>query len=103
MNFSLSLTPLARYRWMIAARGVLAAFGGYALAAAFSACCGLLLAHAGMARVDAVTSANMLAFIVYACVAMWVFATASLRRACIGVLGAAALLALGARLMGVPA
>lgn len=103
MVHALLRAPLARYRWAIAARSVLAIFGGYALAASFAACCGLLLARAGMARVDAVTSANMLSFIVYACAAIWIFAGVGLRRAARGILLAAGVLALGAWLMRVPA
>jgi len=103
MGRPFALTPLARYRWAVGVRSMLAVFGGYALAAAFAACLGLLLARAGMARVEAVTTANMLAFIAAACVAMWVFGVARLRRACIGMAGAIGVLALGAWLLRVPA
>lgn len=103
MVHTLFRAPLARYRWAIAARSVLAIFGSYALAAGFAACCGLLLARAGVARVDAVTSANMLSFIVAACAALWIFAGVRLRRASLGIALATAALMLGAWLMRVPA
>jgi len=87
---------LARYRRAVAARSVAAIFGGYLLAATFAACMSLWLQDAGMTRMDAVTTATIVSFIVHACAAIWVFATASMWRAWAGVLLPAALFALGA-------
>ena len=94
-----ALTPLARYRWAVAARSVLAAGGGYLLAASWSVCLSLLFQQTGMTRMDAVTAATMLSFVVYACAALWVFATPRLTRACIGLAVPTGVLALGAWLL----
>lgn len=89
-------TPLpASYRWLVASRSVAAIFGGYALAAAWAACMSLWLQQTGMARVDAVTTATMSSFLVHPCAAIWVFAVAGTRRAWIGIVLPAALLAAG--------
>ena len=87
-------TPLpASYRWLVASRSVAAIFGGYALAAAWAASMSLWLQQTGMTRVDAVTTATMSSFVVHLCAAIWVFAVASTRRAWIGILLPATLLA----------
>lgn len=87
-------TPLpASYRWLVASRSVAAIFGGYVLAAAWAACMSLWLQKTGMARVDAVSTATMSSFVVHLCAAIWVFAVASTRRAWIGIVLPAALLA----------
>ncbi len=82
----------ARYRWLVTSRSVAAIFGGYLVAATWAASMSLWLQHTGMARVDAVTTATMLSFIVYVCAAIWVFAVASTRRAWTGILVPAALM-----------
>lgn len=94
-----ALTPIARYRWAVAARSVLAAGGGYVLAASWSICMSLLFQRTGMARMDAVTAATMLSFLVYACAALWVFATPRMTKACIGLALPTLVLALGAWLL----
>lgn len=92
-----SLQPgLARYRWAIALRSLAAIGGGYVLAAASAAWLGRLLPLFGMSRLEAVATATMLAFIVHACAAIWVFAVANTRRAVVGIVAPAAVLALGA-------
>jgi len=91
-----SLSPLARYRWAVAARCVLGAGGSYLLAASWAACMSLLFVKAGMARMEAVTAATMLSFVVYACAALWVFATPRLGKACIGLAVPTLVLAIGA-------
>lgn len=85
---------LSRYRWTIASRSVAAIFGGYGLAAAFSACMSLVLPLAGMSRPDAVLSATMLAFVLHAIAALWAFSCASAWRTWVGILIPAVLLAL---------
>lgn len=61
-----------RYRLAIASRAGAAVGGGYALAAAVTAALSLALAQ-GMARVEAVLTATMLAWVVYAVAAGWAF------------------------------
>jgi hypothetical protein len=89
-------TALTRYRLAVAMRSVVAIFGGYALAAASAAWLGYLLPMLGMTRLDAVLTAAMLAFVVHACAAIWVFAVASTWRAALAILVPASVLALGA-------
>jgi len=78
-----------RYRGGVAARAVAAIGGGYVLTAIASALIAIALP---LSRADAVTIATLLSFVVYTCVILWVFATASALRAWIGVLAASALL-----------
>lgn len=73
---------VAHYRWAVLSRILAAVVGGYALAS---------IAAAGMAvwlpmtRVDAVVTASMLAFVVYALAVMWVFAARNTWRAWAGI------------------
>ncbi|AKQ56516.1 membrane protein [Bordetella hinzii] len=89
---------LLRYRLAVASRAVAAIGGGYVLASAAAACLAVWLP---LPRVDAVVTAQMLSFVVYACAVIWVFATYSAWRAWAGVMAPALLLAglywLGAR------
>lgn len=71
-----------RYRGGVAARAVTAIGGGYLLAATSMA---LLVRLLPMARADAVILATMLAFVVYLCAVLWVFAVASAWRALLGI------------------
>ncbi|MCC2957519.1 iron transporter [Massilia sp. IC2-477] len=71
-----------RYRGGVAARALAAIGGGYLLSSTGSYLLARLLP---LHRADAVTLATMLAFMVYPCVVMWVFAASSARRACAGV------------------
>ncbi|MEW7851310.1 iron transporter [Massilia aurea] len=89
-------TALTRYRLAVAVRSLVAIFGGYALSAACAIWLGHLLPALGMTRLDAVLTASMLAFVVHACAAIWVFAIAGTWRAAIGILVPAAVLAVGA-------
>ncbi|CAN7480939.1 DUF3649 domain-containing protein [Acidovorax sp. LjRoot129] len=61
-----------RYRLAVASRALAAAGGGYALAAGFTAALSLLLAQS-MPRVEAVLTATMLAWLMYAIAAGWAF------------------------------
>ncbi|RZJ12428.1 MAG: DUF3649 domain-containing protein [Acidovorax sp.] len=61
-----------RYRIAIASRALAAVGGGYALAAGFTAALSLLLAQS-MPRVEAVLTATMLAWLMYAIAAGWAF------------------------------
>ncbi|SAI60860.1 membrane protein [Bordetella trematum] len=82
---------MLRYRFAVASRALAAIGGGYALASAAAACLAVWLP---MSRVDAVVTAQMLAFVVYACGVIWVFATYSAWRAWGGIMVPTALLAL---------
>ncbi|MCD0504778.1 DUF3649 domain-containing protein [Bordetella petrii] len=81
---------LAQYRWAVTSRVAAAVFGGYALASAAAACLAVWLP---MARPDAVITAMLLAFVIYAIGATWVFATRNAWRAWGGLLVPAAVLA----------
>ncbi|EHK66216.1 DUF3649 domain-containing protein [Achromobacter arsenitoxydans] len=91
---------MMRYRLAVFSRTAAAILGGYALASAAAACLAVWLP---MGRADAVTTAQMLSFVVYACGVIWVFATRNAWRAWAGILGPAALLGglfLAGRMMG---
>ena len=77
-------------RVSVAGRVVLAAGGGYGIAALATALLSLTLP---MPRAEAVTTATLTSFALMLAVAVFVFAVRSLRRAALGVAGAA--LALG--------
>ncbi|MGY2490647.1 DUF3649 domain-containing protein [Cupriavidus sp. CP313] len=81
--------PGWRYRAGVASRAVAAIAGGYALAALTTAALSVWLP---MARPDAVTTATLLSFAVYAAAAVWVFAVRSAWRAWAGLALPAALL-----------
>ena len=70
------------YRGGVTARAVAAIGGGYVLAALGGALIALALP---LPRADAVTIATLLAFVIYPCVILWVFATRSALHACVGV------------------
>ncbi|MGE8617328.1 MAG: DUF3649 domain-containing protein [Achromobacter spanius] len=74
---------MMRYRMAVFSRAVAAILGGYALASAAAACLAVWLP---MGRADAVTTAQMLSFVVYACGVIWVFATRNAWRAWGGIL-----------------
>lgn len=61
-----------RYRLGVTSRAMAAIGGGYALAAGFAAALSLALAQC-MPRVEAVLTATMLAWLVYAIAAGWAF------------------------------
>lgn len=70
-------------RWPVFSRMLAAAFGGYALATSSS----LLITQLVMSSVgkyQAIHIGLMLAFLIYACAAMWVFSVSSAKRAWFG-------------------
>ena len=71
------------YRLGVASRAVAAIFGGYALTAAAIA---LLAIWLPLARAEAVLTATMLSFALYATAVIWVFAARSAWRAWFGML-----------------
>jgi hypothetical protein len=76
----------------IAARAALAVLGGYAFTYAFTAALARLLP---VDRVDALTTASLLSFVIYLVIILWVFAAASLRRVLVGLSAAVPLAAIG--------
>nr|WP_272889725.1 iron transporter [Stutzerimonas stutzeri] len=84
----------------IAARTALAILGGYAFTYAATAALARLLP---LDRVDALTTASLLSFVVYLAFMLWAFAAASVRRVLAGLSGALPLAAIGfwPQLMGV--
>ncbi|WMD23731.1 DUF3649 domain-containing protein [Achromobacter seleniivolatilans] len=74
---------MMRYRLAVFSRVAAAILGGYALASAAAACLAVWLP---MGRADAVTTAQMLSFVIYACGVIWVFATRNAWRAWAGIL-----------------
>ncbi len=85
-------TPLPlRYRLAVFSRVAAAIAGGYAFSALSALMLAQILQHwIGMARSEAVTTATLLFFVIYLCVILWVFATASALRAWAGLLIATA-------------
>lgn len=75
-----------------AARTALAVLGGYAFTYAFTAALARLLP---VDRVDALTTASLLSFVVYLVFILWAFAAASLRRVLVGLSAAVPLAAIG--------
>ncbi|GKT15881.1 DUF3649 domain-containing protein [Acidovorax sp. SUPP2522] len=61
-----------RYRLAVTSRAMAGAFGGYALAAAATAALTLALLPF-MTRVEAVLTATLLSWLVYACAVAWAF------------------------------
>ncbi|TEA79143.1 hypothetical protein [Allopusillimonas ginsengisoli] len=78
---SLSPAALRAYRLEVASRSVLAALGGYGLAALSASSLGLILP---LSPLQAALTATMLAFVLYCVFAIWVFCTATARRAWMG-------------------
>ncbi|MVW71815.1 MULTISPECIES: DUF3649 domain-containing protein [unclassified Bordetella] len=76
-------TGLARYRCAVLSRVLAAVFGGYALTASAAAALAVWLP---LARVEAVTTSAILAFVIYAIAVMGVFAARNAGRAWAGVL-----------------
>ncbi len=77
----IGLSSMARYRLAVASRALAAIFGGYLLAALVTA---LLSVGLPLARAEAVLSATLLSFAIYACAVLWVFAAGSAWRAWLG-------------------
>lgn len=74
----MKMGPVLCYRCGILARSIAAIIGGYGLAASTTALLALLLP---LSRADAVITATLLSFIVYACAVVWVFAAHTASRA----------------------
>ncbi len=93
----MSFSPLLRYRLAVASRAIAAIGGGYLLAAAVTTVLSLVLP---LSRSEAVVTATLLSFLVYACAAIWVFAAASAWRAWIGIAIPTVVLALAGVVLG---
>ncbi|WP_412556610.1 hypothetical protein [Xylophilus sp. GOD-11R] len=70
-----------RYRGGVAVRALAAILGGYGLSALAAAVIAIALPAV---RLEAAVAATMLAFVVYPCAVMWVFAARSAARALLG-------------------
>lgn len=70
-----------RYRAGVAVRALGAVFGGYLLSALAASVIAVALPTV---RLEAAVAATMLAFVVYPCAVMWVFAARSAARALVG-------------------
>ena len=94
------MTPVSwRYRGAVTSRAIAAIGGGYLLTSIASALLALAFGST-LPRADAVTIATLLAFVIYPCVILWVFATRSALRACVGVAGTCAALGMVLWLVG---
>jgi hypothetical protein len=72
-------------RWWVFSRILAATFGGYILATSSTLFFGqLLLQSAG--KYQALHTGMLLSFLIYACAAMWVFSTATAKRAWLGLI-----------------
>ncbi len=76
-------TSNARYRWLVAARVLIAALGGYVFASVVSIWLALLWP---VPLAKAVLASTMLSFLWYAIAVMWVFSVRSVTRAWVGLL-----------------
>ncbi|MGO4332982.1 DUF3649 domain-containing protein [Cupriavidus sp. 2TAF22] len=86
----MGLSRNGRYRLDVASRVVAAIGGGYVLAALAT---GLLAVVLPMPPSEAVTTATLLSFSLYACAVLWVFAAGSALRAWAGLAIPAAVMA----------
>jgi hypothetical protein len=75
-------TLTASYRLAVASRALAAIVGGYALTALATTALAIFLP---LSRSEASMTATLLSFVIYACVALWVFATRSATRAWLGI------------------
>ena len=78
-----------RYRLGVASRAVAAIFGGYAVSGMSSA---VLALYMPTSRAEAALTGTMVAYVVYPCAVMWVFAARSAARAWLGLAVPAAVL-----------
>ncbi|UID77836.1 DUF3649 domain-containing protein [Stenotrophomonas maltophilia] len=90
-------TLFSNPRWGVLSRSLAAIFGGYVLASMTSVFCAVALPGA---RGQTVLTGMLLAILVAACAALWVFATRSALRAWVGILAPALLMAAIARMLG---
>lgn len=82
MKQAMQSGPTVMYRLAVFSRVLAAIVGGYVLAAL---CTAVIAQVLPMAKADAVMTATMLAFIIYACAVIWVFAARDALRAWIGI------------------
>jgi len=83
----------AGYRWMVTSRVMAGFLGGYLLASLATSIMALLLVQlSGHPRADALLIATMLGFVLYAVLIVWVFSTATARRAWLGIVASMAVL-----------
>ncbi|MNR77802.1 hypothetical protein D3C72_84850 [compost metagenome] len=74
-------TVSSAYRWMIASRVLAAILGAYILSSLSAAVLALLLPLiSGMTRAEGVLIGTLLSFVIYTCIALWVFCSRSALR-----------------------
>lgn len=75
-----------RYRWMVASRALAAIVGGFVLTSLATAVGSLLLPLVSSTpRAQAVLITTLLSFVLWTCVALWIFSTRSAARAWLGI------------------
>lgn len=71
-------TVSSSYRWMIASRVLAASVGAYFLSSLIASALALLLPLiAGVSRAEGVLIGTLLSFVIYTCIALWVFCSRS--------------------------
>lgn len=81
MASAVTLSNSARNNWSLVARSLAGTLGAYGVTALFTAALSLLLARIGMDGIEAVTTATLLSFAIFALAAMAVFHARSALRA----------------------
>jgi hypothetical protein len=81
MASAIAISRQARDRWSVFARSLAGTLGAYGVTALFTAALSLVLARIGVDRVEAVTTATLLSFAVFALIAMAAFHARSAARA----------------------
>jgi len=81
MVSAIAMSRQARDRWSVAARSLAGTLGAYGVTSLVTAALSLLLARIGMDRVEAVTTATLLSFAVFALIAVAAFHARSAARA----------------------
>lgn len=82
-------SPSARYRWSVTSRAVAAVIGGYAVTSLFNLAVPLLFGAAGSSMPEALVSALMGSFVLWAVIVMAVFHARSAARGWAWLIGAA--------------
>lgn len=92
MAGTITLSASARHRWSVAFRVIAGTLGTYAVTVLITVAASLLLARAGMNRVEAVTAATLASFAVFAVICIAVFHARSVLRAWLWLVATAAVL-----------
>lgn len=85
MFYFINTNKFINPRWWVFSRILAATFGGYMLATSSALFFGQLLLQSG-GKYQALHTGMLLSFLIYACAAMWVFSTATAKRAWLGLI-----------------